>query len=578
MSKQTLEAHEYALKDVFCDKYEFEIPGYQRPYSWQVEQALTLVDDLLLFLEDQPDKVIDSDPYFLGSLVLIKPEGPGSQVVDGQQRLTTLTILMSVLRELTSGGLSDGLDKRIFQKGDEALMTDDKPRLKTRSQDQAFFFKYIQESSKLNDLFSLNQKLNDSQTNILENTKAIYKILEVLDEKTLKRLTQFLLSGCFVVVVTTPNVESAYRIFSVMNDRGLDLSATDILKNHITSKISEGNGKQESYTRIWESIEEDVGRDNFNSLFSHIRMLEMRTKSRSNVVADFKKEIKPEKQPELFIDNKLVPYAEAYAEILNEDFSGTTFIKEINAAFIWLNRIDNKDWVPTAIYYLSKYRNTPEKLSKFFKLFERLASIQMINRIAVNDRISRYAKLLSAIDSNSEFSNTSALHLSDIEKGRAVFQLNGDLYQIKQIRVMVLLRLDSELSDGMAVYNHPRITVEHVMPQNPKVGSIWKKWCSSELEHGLLVHSLGNLALLSRTKNSAANNYEFARKKTAYFNPKNGHTAFVLTGEIMKEIEWTPEIIKNRQKRLMDKLISAWDLNIIKEKPKPLESNVKVGA
>ena len=185
----------------------------------------------------------------------------------------------------------------------------------------------------------------------------------------------------------------------------------------------------------------------------------------------------------------------------------------------------------------------------------------MVNRVAVNNRISRYAKLLSAIDNNSEFTEDSVLHLTESEKRAAVTQLNGPLYQVSQIRVMVLLRLDSELSDGMAVYNHPRITVEHVMPQNPKSGSEWEKWCPSADVHESLVHSLGNLALLSRTKNSAANNYDFNKKKIAYFNPKSGHTAFVLTGEVMKENEWTPAIINNRQKRLLNKLIAVWDLD-----------------
>ncbi|PCI47119.1 MAG: hypothetical protein COB58_09820 [Thalassobium sp.] len=561
MKKQTLEAHEYALADVFCDKYEFEIPGYQRPYSWQVEQATTLVDDLLLFLEDQPENIKDADPYFLGSLVLIKPDGPSSQVVDGQQRLTTLTILMSVLRTIMTDGFSNSLDMRIFQKGDEALMTDDKPRLKTRSQDQDFFFKYIQESNRLDELFSLNKKLSDSQSNILKNALAMHRLLEKNDEKVLQRLTKFLMTGCFVVVVTTPNVESAYRIFSVMNDRGLDLSPTDILKNHITSKISGKDGKQENYTKKWEDIEERIGRDNFKFLFSHIRMIEMRTKSRSNVVADFKNEIKPEKNPENFIDKKLVPYSEAYSDILDENYSGTLYVEDINNSFRWLNRIDNNDWVPAAIYYLSKYSNDAERLLKFFRLLERLASILMINRVAINNRISRYAKLIAVIDAGTEFSESSPLHLVDSEKKSALQQINGPIYEVGQIRVMVLLRLDSEISDGMAVYDHPRITVEHVMPQHPNKDSQWKKWCPSVLDHENLVHCLGNLALLSRTKNSAANNYEFEKKKTAYFNPRNGHSAFVLTNEIIKEKEWTPTVIEARQKRLVNKLIEVWDLN-----------------
>lgn len=560
MSKKTLEAHEFSLKDVFCDKYEFEIPKYQRPYSWGVEQAETLVDDLLQFLAEQPSDISKSNPYFLGSIVLIKSGEPTSQVVDGQQRLTTLTLLMSILRELATPGIAKSNDNLIFQKGDEGLMTKDKPRLKIRSKDQSFFYKYIQEKNKLDELFVLKDKLNDSQEKIKRNARIIHEKLSDCDSKLLTRLTQFLMNGCFVVVVTTPDVDSAYRIFSVMNDRGLELSATDILKSLITGSIPEANGLQDNYTTKWEDIEEQVGRDNFTSLFSHIRMLEMRSKSKSNVVSDFKKEIQPEKAPKEFIDDKLVPYAKAFSEILDERFTGREYQRDIDDSFSWLNRIDNSDWVPTAIYYISKYRQEPKRVNQFLKLLECLASVQMVNRISVNYRITRYASILKEIDDGNELEDKSTIMLSRIEKDDAIEQLNGPLYQMRQIRTMVLLRLDSELGDGTATYNHPRITVEHVMPQNPKEGSQWGTWCPTEKEHEELVHTIGNLALLSQTKNSAANNYEFEKKKTAYFNPKEGHSAFTLTSQIIGENEWTPEIIRKRQELLVNKLIETWDL------------------
>src|SRR5208282_1660161 len=96
---ETIKAGEKALKDVFCDHYVFRIPPYQRPYSWETEQAGDLLDDLIWAAGH--DKPAERPPYFLGSIVVIKdPNYPEADVVDGQQRLTTLTILMSVLREL----------------------------------------------------------------------------------------------------------------------------------------------------------------------------------------------------------------------------------------------------------------------------------------------------------------------------------------------------------------------------------------------------------------------------------------------------------------------------------------------
>ena len=563
MTKKTLEAHEFALKDVFCDEYAFEIPGYQRPYSWDIQQAETLVDDLLQFLEEQPDNIKDADPYFLGSIVLIKPHGTLSQVVDGQQRLTTLTILFSVLRTLVPEDFRMGLEQAIFQKGSKVLMTQDKPRLKTRSIDQLFFLKHIQESGNLDKLLNSNETLNDSQSNMRANAKVIFDKLNVLEGRERGRLCQFLMLGCFVVVVTTPDVDSAYRIFSIMNDRGLDLSPTDILKALITGAISEANNQLITYTNKWEELEENIGRDNFNSLFAHIRMIEMRAKSRSNMVADFKKHIKPEINSISFIDNKLVPYTQIYGEILDQGFKSNAFEAEINKSLYWLRRIDNNDWVPPAIYYMAKHRNSPECLARFLKLLERCASVQMINRISINYRITRYTNILNAIDKDAEFDEDSKIFLEEGEKREAIRQINGPIYNLRNIRVMVLLRLDSELSDSMAHYNHPRITVEHVMPQNPELGSQWLEWCPDEEVYAELVHCLGNLALLSRNKNSSAKNYEFDKKKEAYFHPVSGHTAFVLTNQVLSENTWTPDLIRERQQQLVAKLINVWGLEAV---------------
>src|SRR5687767_9911007 len=89
----TIEAHEHPLGKIFDDDYQFQIPLYQRPYSWTTEHAGELLGDVLSFAV-KPGELHELDPYFLGSLVLTKEKtSPVSDVVDGQQRLTTLTLL-----------------------------------------------------------------------------------------------------------------------------------------------------------------------------------------------------------------------------------------------------------------------------------------------------------------------------------------------------------------------------------------------------------------------------------------------------------------------------------------------------
>jgi uncharacterized protein with ParB-like and HNH nuclease domain len=100
MPRHTIEASEKPILEIFCDKYLVRIPSYQRPYASTTEQTGELLDDILTASGDHGE-VVEQSPYFLGSIVLIKdPQKAEADVVDGQQRLTTLTILLCVLRDL----------------------------------------------------------------------------------------------------------------------------------------------------------------------------------------------------------------------------------------------------------------------------------------------------------------------------------------------------------------------------------------------------------------------------------------------------------------------------------------------
>ncbi|MEY9137519.1 uncharacterized protein with ParB-like and HNH nuclease domain [Bradyrhizobium diazoefficiens] len=126
-----IEAHEQTIGKIFSDSYAFEIPPYQRPYAWEKEQAVELLTDLL---EAMDNTEVSGGVYFLGSVVLIKsPADPKSLVVDGQQRLTTLTILISVLRDLTSNEeVRIGRRSFVFQKANPDSGTVDRYRLLLR--------------------------------------------------------------------------------------------------------------------------------------------------------------------------------------------------------------------------------------------------------------------------------------------------------------------------------------------------------------------------------------------------------------------------------------------------------------
>ncbi len=538
------------------------VPPYQRPYAWTTEHAGELLDDLLGFMEDGDEPVDKLNPYFLGSIVLIKGDGPEAHIVDGQQRLVTLIILLSALRATVPESFAHAITKVLYEPADPLANTPARYRLRLKDRDTAFFQEFIQHEGGIIRINATNASaLSDSQRNVRENALLFLDRLADLAEAQRIRLAQFIVQRCLLVAVSTPDLDSAYRIFSVLNDRGLDLSYTDILKAELIGRVP--LPVQPEYTTKWEDMEESLGRDNMEALLSHIRMIVRKQRTRETVLKEFRDYVIPSaSDPQHLIDETLLPYASAFEVILNTDYRSTRGAESVNQMLFWLKRITDVDWLPPAIFYLARYSHEPERLARFLVDLERLAASLMIRRLNASKRIDRYGKVLAAIEAGENLgAPQSPLQLTDGERIAVLQALEGDVYKMySRTRQYVLLRLDASLADTSATYEYSRITVEHVLPQNPSHGSEWTKWFPTTELREQWVHRVGNLVLLSRTKNTQAGNYDFEKKKTAYFTSRDGISPFALTTQVLRERRWTSEIVKRRQEELVDHLKRLWRL------------------
>lgn len=558
----TLTAKEQSLAKVFSDDYVFTIPGYQRPYSWGRDQTQELLDDLLGALTVAPAQLSNAAPYFLGSIVLIKGEAsPEATVVDGQQRLTTLTLLLSAIRATVSDvDMQKDITSCIYEKGSLVKGTQARYRLSLRERDRDFFRQYVQHENGLQTLAQHNTVLPDAQLRLSENAQLFMNGLAKLSQDELVRLVQFIITRCYLVTVATPDLDSAYRIFGVLNSRGLDLSATDILKAEIIGGVEPK--LRELYTERWEDEEEDLGRDEFNELFGHIRMVYRKAKPQSTLLKEFKEHVDPTKQPMLFVDEVLLPMAQALKELRDADYASQYHAEQVNEHLRWLNRLEFKDWIPPALAFFVKHRQQPDVVLTFFKDLERLAYSMLVRKAGINERIERFSALTAAVQAGSDIvALTSPLQLSPEEQQQVFDALSGPLYETHSSRALalLLLRLDHLLSDGSAQYQHDVVSVEHVMPQQPAPNSQWLSWVPEQSTHRLWVHRLGNLALLSRRKNSSASNRDFAWKKSSYFT-KGGVSAFALTTQVLQHDEWTESVMQQRQDVMLSKLEAHWRL------------------
>ena len=576
----SFEAADKDLAHVFCEDYLFSVPGYQRPYSWKTEQAQALFDDILDFMHSAPSTNKNELPaYFLGSILLIKKSGePEADIVDGQQRLTTLTILVSAIRSLhRDPEVKKGLTDTIYQKGNTVRGTEDVFRLRLRDRDQEFFQKYIQIEDGFEKLLKLNEQLKDSQENIRANAKLFASKLSELSDEEKSRVAQFIIRRCYLVVVTTPDIDSAYRIFSVLNSRGLDLSVADILKSKVLGKIPET--KRDEYTEKWEDMEDQLSRDAFSDLISYIRMILRKSKPKESLLKEFEEYFEkyvngdskgkaPQGDAISFINNFLLPAYEAYSEITSSNFDSTEskLKKEVDIYLRWLNRLDFNDWVPPAIRFLIENKNNAQSVCEFFRKMEILAYGMMLTKSTVNERIERFSRITQFIDDQKDLTHEddSPLNMT-LEERKEVYAILKEApiydYLSAKNRTTLLLRLNSLFdSTGETLHDHKTISVEHVLPQKPKAKSQWLTWFNNKQRENVL-HKLGNLALLTKRKNSQASNYDFDTKKEKYFSSQGGISTFALTVQILQCDEWTFSVFESRHADLVSRLASHWELN-----------------
>ncbi len=554
MTDSRIEANNKSLNDIMGkDNYRFEIPAFQRPYSWTKKEAGELLEDVIEAMNEGREQ------YFLGSLVLVKsPSQKLAQVVDGQQRLTTLTILFSVLRDLMADNqaVSDAIDKFVTAERDALNeQSQGTPVLLVRNKlhERKCFADFVQNpgatetDSTPSSTSPVVSQLYISNANSLRSD-----VLRAAVD--IRELVTYLRDKCFLVVVEVPSPSEARRIFQVLNARGLDLQATDILKAQILEQCA-SEKVMERYAERWEIHEESVGRDVFAQLFTHIRIMKARRKSKGALEEQFSKDVNEFGTISSFFDDVLDPIVDHYL-VCSDNEKATKNYGEICAKHLRsLWRVDNRNWLPPLLAYLSKFGD--ENFQGFLSRLERQTYYLFVMRKYENVRINRAVGVLKAIEdavTPSDLLNDDRLDLSESEKKEFLGALDSDLYGTKPC-LPVLLRLNDTISEESLLYPGKK-TVEHVLPQTP--GDGWEDFSEDDCDEW--TDHIANLVLLSRKKNSSAGNKPFKEKKTSYFCDEDGKTSFPLTQDVLAENKWTVEALKTRRKKLRAKMKSTWDI------------------
>ncbi|MEH6411588.1 MAG: DUF262 domain-containing protein, partial [Hyphomonas sp.] len=221
------------------------MPPYQRSYSWGEREALDLLGDLA-------EATDSSIPHFIGAIVLVNGAETGMvEIVDGQQRLTTLTILLAVLRDLeTDTERAAALHAMIADEARPMLGEAANWRLTLNYMDGAFFRDTIQRLGATKSLENEPGE-SDSQQRMVGNATAILKELKKMPEERRRALTDTVVAGCALVRVVVNDKDQGFKVFRVLNTRGKEPDAHDIIKTELFQKAKFSVREANAYAERW---------------------------------------------------------------------------------------------------------------------------------------------------------------------------------------------------------------------------------------------------------------------------------------------------------------------------------------
>ncbi|PWV56152.1 DUF262 domain-containing protein [Chitinophaga sp. S165] len=565
----------------------YQIPHYQRPYSWGDDQLSKLWDDLREAQDVEPN-------YFLGSIITAKPEEASSylDIVDGQQRLTTLFILMCVCRDLYPD-LNDHLPAENFDAVSaftvkSSIKLDDRLerlRLRTHANHASDFQDLVIRNGNAithKKPFQKDLKKEQEPKFKFKNTAAFFKekLVEIGKEQA-GAFMNYLFNNVKIIRIDCNTVGFAIKLFQVLNDRGLDLSNSDLIKSLLIGKIQQMYGEDGELRKHYE--------DQFMADWKRCEDIATDTNETMNDLFVMYEYYKLGKNPEksLYDELKQVFSKEDPNAVISEF---KNFISHYKSGIY-----DSTDTIIYSLYYIRwsvywrtllttaqhvNYANT----EKFVRLLRRYYYLAWIAGYTLSKVKQTSFNLIGYLKEKRDISfieNEINKQLTEELINRAVDALDSDIYFEPWCKPLLFM-IEYELQDNPPYFEmgDRSIQTEHILPQS--FDSI-AEWAHAKGIPYLdeWIHSGANLTLLSGAKNIAARNYAFPEKIKSYDgtgleNPKDGKiTSFQQTQLIVNNYnsgkynkEWSVDALNGRWTWFCTRVEKLLDLDLTNIKNK----------
>lgn len=535
------------------------VPIYQRSYAWEDEHVRDLFTDIATAMSD------GAHEYFIGSIVTTQNESPRAEVADGQQRLATVTILLAAIRDYfyeagdkeRAGTITTDL---LHKKDLKTLALI--PKLKLNDVDNEFFTNRVlllpDDPKRAQTITKPSHpRVDRAATLAREHVNKLASGRGATDALT--DLVDYLTDSVKVIWVQVPDDTNAFMVFETLNDRGLALAITDLLKNHLFGlsgpRLGEVQQAWISMTAALESIEEDNAVLTFLRHYWSSREGLVREK---DLYTDIKRKINNQTRAASFA-KELEGNAHVYAAIVNTaDALWSKYGDSCRKHMETLNALRLIQIRPLLLSILDNFEPAEVRLSVKnlvswsvrFLVHGGLGSgaIETHNCAAAKEirakGITTSAKLLKRL--RAVIPNDAQFRASSLTCGVSKAFLAR--YYLRAIEQQARGVADPELvpNDNMEAVN-----LEHVLPQRPS-----KQWSHIPAdEQAVLINRLGNLALMKTKINTKAGNDSFAFKKAFY-----ARSEYQLTNCMASETAWDRGAIDRRQERMADFALQTWPL------------------
>lgn len=539
-----------SLKKVLCDDERFyQIPDYQRPYSWDKDNVSDLISDLVTSYINNIE-----ENYFCGSLVLVQGDKGRLDIIDGQQRVTTFTILACVIRDLYYDIL-DEKQKDYIKLSIQDKYENTKRKLKFLTNDkyqldfEETVLKKINFVSNKNDYekdFPKNRYLQNAHF-IRDNIKENFVNFNI----DVNKFVIWLYEKVVLTTILCPNADSAIRIFNVLNDRGMPLSPIDILKSSLMQRILNEEDKN-TFKVSWEAIItklefDDIAFEDMLNSYLYYKLGDNPSVRIDTELMDiFKKENKLENPLEIISEIK--KFSDSYIEILTLKNKYIFCLKYLKHRIYWTSILASAKFV--------KYKDF-DKLIKYLMAYYyqnwiagktvaniKQTSFNIIKSIKKDDNIDEIIKLMQE--------NLKKYETTNMFENELNINNHYERNWAKPLLILVeYFWTDSQNEQQSFIPLSSKLHLEHILPQT--TNEFWNNIFTIE-QREIWTNSLANLVLLSLRKNIQAQNYDFNSKKEAYFNNDNVVTSFHTTRDIKEICEWNEKELKLRKDKLVNKI------------------------